>query len=117
MFLSKKRYPVYEIGTIVSFERELRTLYGIVTGLHNYKAVHGKLSRRQTNQYLNGKWVMIIDSDDKLYSHDPYLLRRVENPNQVIEALKTIRKKERERGVPVDSQIQFLEQIIRIPEH
>jgi len=116
MFFSKT-YPVFEIGTIVSFERDIRILYGRVIGLHSYEAVHGKLTRRQTNQYLNGKWVMIVDSDDKLYSHDPYLLRRVENPNQVIEALKTIRKKERERGVPVDSQIKFLEQRIRAPEH
>mgnify|MGYP001558534507 FL=1 len=117
MLFLKKQYPIFEIGIIASFERDLRTLYGRVIGLNSYEVAHGKLPKRERKQYLQGKYVVLIDSDGKLLTHSPHNLRRIDDLDKVIEALKTIRHKERERGVPVDSQIHFLEHLVKIPGH
>ena len=113
MLFSKKQYPIFEIGTIVSFERELRTIYGRVVGLKEYEKIFAQLSKRQVNDYFNGRYVMMVDSDGGLYSHFANDLHKIEDPNQVIKSLRQRRQHERERGVPVDSQIHFLEQMVR----
>ena len=55
---------------------------------------------------------MVVDSDGGLYSHFANDLQRIENSDQVIKFLKERRQHERERGVSVDSQINFLEQMV-----
>ena len=117
MLFSKKQYPVFEIGTIVSFEYLLRTLYGKVVGLNTYNKYSRELgekgpaqwSKRDIEEYFKGKYVVVLDSDSRLYEHLATDLYRVENPKEIIESLRRVQERERERGVPVDSQIYFLE--------
>ncbi len=112
---SRKSYPVFEIGALVSYGSLSNTNYGRVISSKHLEAMTGSLLWREQRNYKKGILVCVQDSLGWYRMVYAEILRRIENPQQVIDELLSAKDKVtgKER-VEIVRTIEFLEDSLRI---